>query len=202
MARKISTTINTDAPSSDYPVGRIRNKSGAVAGTPIVEEIYGDITQFFAAMMESAKLINPGFDYNNLPDNVSNGWQLYTALMTVLSKVEEEWHYVGQNGEQAFGRGFANANASTYTNVRFKKDFYGYLIIEGWLLCNDYPYSTIFELPASHIPSKNIELGVVFWSNSLPGTKTTRLGISTAGVVSIAMNANDTFGFNLRLKLD
>lgn len=89
MARVLSSIVNTDAPNSAYPSGKIRNKnasaSPAVAGTPIVEEIYGDIIQFFYKLARLATI-----ELNNLPDNEVNGFQFLTALDTQIRKIRDE----------------------------------------------------------------------------------------------------------------
>jgi hypothetical protein len=79
MARNLSSQSNVDTPSSDYPSGRIRNKNNSanppIVGTPIIEEIYGDIIEFFQKLLRLGS-INP----NGYPDNETNGHQLLTGL--------------------------------------------------------------------------------------------------------------------------
>lgn len=78
--RLLSNIPNTDAPSSDYPGGKIRNKNISnvppIIGTPIIEELYGDIVQFFQRL-----LVLGGVTPNELPDNVTNGYQTVEALL-------------------------------------------------------------------------------------------------------------------------
>jgi len=82
--RKLADISNVDVPSSDYPKGRIRNKNTAVAppvlGTPIVEELYGDIVQFFQKLVIDAAITE-----NELPDNVTNTYQLFEAAVKALN---------------------------------------------------------------------------------------------------------------------
>jgi len=72
-----------DAPSSDYPKGRIRNKNNAVVpaviGTPAVEDWLGDIVQLCQHLVTLS-----GITENELPDNVTNGYQLFQALITSI----------------------------------------------------------------------------------------------------------------------
>jgi len=75
MARLIQHLQNTDAPSSDYPYGRVRDNTGSGNGTPANEKALGDIHQFFAKLMDEA-----GISANGLPDNDYSGFQLYEAL--------------------------------------------------------------------------------------------------------------------------
>lgn len=73
--RKKSNVINTIPPTTDYPFGRIKDDTGVNDGTPIVEENNGDIQETVTGLMQRAK-ITP----NNLPDNVTNGYQIMDAI--------------------------------------------------------------------------------------------------------------------------
>lgn len=82
MARNKATQKNIDKSDlSNYPDARIRNNTGSNDGTPISESVYGDIHETFAKFMRDA-----GLKYNNLPDNVSNGYQLYDAILRNANK--------------------------------------------------------------------------------------------------------------------
>lgn len=73
--RKLTDVANTDAPSSDFPKGRVRDKNGAIVGTTYSEVLHGDIIQLFQKLVIDSSLTE-----NDLPDNVTNGYQLLTAL--------------------------------------------------------------------------------------------------------------------------
>lgn len=77
MARQLTSVPDIDAPNGEYPAGRIKNEIGEDSGTPVVEELYGDIIQFFHKLMRSA-----GLTYNDLPDNETTGHQFLQALAT------------------------------------------------------------------------------------------------------------------------
>jgi hypothetical protein len=82
MARNKATQPNIDNSNpADYPDGRIRNNDGSGNGTPVNEQVYGDIHEFHAKIMRDAK--EP---YNGLPDNNTNGYQLYNAFMELAGK--------------------------------------------------------------------------------------------------------------------
>ena len=82
MARDKATQQNIDASDLyNYPNKRIRNNSGAGDGTPVDESVYGDIHETFAKFMRDSKI-----DYNNIPDNTTNGYQLYEAITSVGGK--------------------------------------------------------------------------------------------------------------------
>lgn len=85
--RALSSIANTVAPSVDYPNGRIRNKNLAAIppeqGTPIIEELYGDMVQFFQKMLQISGLIA-----NGNPDNETNDYQTIQALIgTIIDKL-------------------------------------------------------------------------------------------------------------------
>jgi hypothetical protein len=73
--RSLLSKPNVNAADSDYPYGSIRDRDGATQGTPVTEEVYGDIHQFFEKLMAEA-----GVTANDLPDNDYNGFQLFEAL--------------------------------------------------------------------------------------------------------------------------
>ena len=82
MARNKANQRNIDKYDlANYPDARIRNNTGSNDGTPISEAVYGDIHETFAKFMREA-----GLNYNNLPDNVSNGYQLFEAIKRVAAK--------------------------------------------------------------------------------------------------------------------
>jgi hypothetical protein len=87
--RILSNISNVEAPDSDYPKGRIRNKNliSGESGTPVVEEVYGDIIQFFQRIAELVEVTE-----NDLPDNVTNGHQLIEAFKDFIkSQATMQW---------------------------------------------------------------------------------------------------------------
>ena len=92
MARNKANQRNIDKSDlANYPDARIRNNTGSNDGTPISEAVYGDIHETFAKFMREA-----GLSYNNLPDNVSNGYQLFEAIKRVAAKND----FVGSSTKQ------------------------------------------------------------------------------------------------------
>lgn len=80
--RLLATKPNVIAPNSDFPFGRLRDRAGAVHGTPVTEQVYGDIHQFFEKLMNIAAVIA-----NGLPESAYSGFQLITALTTVITNI-------------------------------------------------------------------------------------------------------------------
>lgn len=79
MARSTASKTNVVAPGGDYPYGRVKDNLGSNNGTPVNEVLVGDYVQFFERLMAVA-----GASFNGQPDNNSAGFQLFTALQTVI----------------------------------------------------------------------------------------------------------------------
>lgn len=80
--RNKGTLVNIDnSDLSKYPNGRIKNNTGAGNGTPVNEEVYGDIHEAKDKLMRLY-----GINHNGLPDNEDNGYQLIDALIALASK--------------------------------------------------------------------------------------------------------------------
>jgi len=75
MARNLTSIPDIQAPDADYPVGRIQNEDAPIVGTPIIEELYGDVVQFFHKLIRLA-----GITHNGLPENETQGFQFIEAL--------------------------------------------------------------------------------------------------------------------------
>lgn len=105
--RSLANKTNVTAPDADYPYGRLKDNDGTGNGTPVNEQVYGDIHQFFEKLMAEA-----GLAANNLPENVTNGFQLITALKKVIginTKVIEigDWD-MDTNNSKVVVHGFAD----------------------------------------------------------------------------------------------
>ncbi len=73
--RPLKNKPNVIAPTSIYPYGRVKDNPGDGTGTPVNEQVYGDIHQFFEKLMADA-----GMSPNNAPESVYDGFQLNEAL--------------------------------------------------------------------------------------------------------------------------
>jgi hypothetical protein len=80
MAIKLEDKPRVDAPDSDYPYGKIRDKTPTEGGTPINTEVYGDFHQFFAKMLAESGVVA-----NGLPDNEYSGFQYFEAFINLLN---------------------------------------------------------------------------------------------------------------------
>jgi hypothetical protein len=79
MARILELKTNASSANATYPYGNIEDDSGANDGVPVDKAVYSDFHQFFARLIDQAN--NPAVVINNLPDNGSNGFQFYEALL-------------------------------------------------------------------------------------------------------------------------
>lgn len=79
MAVKITTKVNTSVPNAAYPYGDIKDDSGANDGTPVNQLVYADFHQFFARLIDQSSF--PNIVINDLPDNDTNDFQFYEALL-------------------------------------------------------------------------------------------------------------------------
>lgn len=78
MARDLENIANTDPADGDYPSGRVKDSSSPGAGDGVKnnEILHGDWSQFFAKLLRDGS-VSP----NDLPDNTSNGFQLFEAFL-------------------------------------------------------------------------------------------------------------------------
>jgi len=77
--RLLSTKQNVNPPSGTYPFGQIRDNPGDNTGTPYNESLYGDLQQFIEKLFNASGIVA-----NALPENATNGFQLYQALQNVI----------------------------------------------------------------------------------------------------------------------
>ena len=73
---KLEDKQNVEPVSAEYPYGNIKDDTGTGNGTPVNTAVYADIHQFFARMADQS-----GITINDLPDNATNGFQLFEALL-------------------------------------------------------------------------------------------------------------------------
>lgn len=74
--RKLVNKTNVQAPDADYPYGRAKDNPGNKTGTPVDENLLGDMIQFFEHLFAESGLVA-----NELPDNDYSGFQLFEALL-------------------------------------------------------------------------------------------------------------------------
>lgn len=86
----LENKTNITAPDADYPFGSVRDKTPSLAGTIWNFETMSDIIQFFSKMFNES-----GLTANNLPDNNTNGFQLFEAFLTIFGGVKRKIINIG-----------------------------------------------------------------------------------------------------------
>lgn len=81
MRNKLDQSNINNSDPANYPDGRIKNNTGGGNGTPVNEEVYGDIHEMKDKLMRLY-----GIEHNGLPDNETNGYQFVEALVALASK--------------------------------------------------------------------------------------------------------------------
>lgn len=79
MARSLKNKPQVQAPTASYPYGRIKDDTGLDDGTPVNEDVYGDMHQFFESLLNEAGIVA-----NELPENEYDGFQYLSALKQLL----------------------------------------------------------------------------------------------------------------------
>lgn len=87
MAYGIENFPNITPANADYPKGAIKDDTGANDGTPVNKLVYDDVHQTHMKI-----LLLAGITANNLPDNVTNGYQYVQALQKLFK------NYIGIAG--------------------------------------------------------------------------------------------------------
>lgn len=145
MARDFSTRTDTDKTDlAKYPDGRI--KDGITDGTKAGEEVVGDFQQVFLKAMRDA-----GITPNGLPDNETNGWQMFDACFGTT------WKEVGNDGGlTTFANGAVSSTGpvSPGNKIRYRKINGGKCLqIDGWYAPTTLDNTTAFTLPVGYRPT-------------------------------------------------
>ncbi len=187
MSRLLTSIPNTDSPTPDYPNGKIRNKDlttgPPTVGSPVVEELYGDIIQFFQKL-----LIDAGITANGNPDNISNGYQLIVALIAKIeaiayNKAVSDANYPSKDDLNEFLSIFGQNYI--IKGCVFTRDSEGYIIgnSDGKLFLNGQEY----DVEASIFTGEDL---LVYYFN-ISGTTVTIATTHPAGSVQINASSGD-----------
>ncbi len=184
MARSLENKPNTEAPDTDYPFGRIRDRNGITNGTAVNENCYGDFHQFFAKMFYES-----GKTYNELPDNDYSGFQYFEAFQTLI---QGDWHEVGAVDEPAYQNSYQGGAATVAgENLKFSKSLIKNSITfrGGFSRAIGLSATTVFTLPAGFRPITEKAIPIVCRDSS--GTQPALLHIATNGNVQVINGAGD-----------
>jgi hypothetical protein len=143
--KRLQTKPNTIAPDADYPYGDIKNDTGIDDGTPVDRDVYADFHQFFEKMFDES-----GLTANNLPDNATNGFQLYQAMLENIKKTTDNnaVYYNGIFRIEGLGDSYSMGGSGGIIDI-FVKDNILYTIhasstdIRRWDLVNNVAMSSL-----------------------------------------------------------
>lgn len=111
------------------------------------------------------------------------------------SFVSEDWHYVGEAGEPAFGSGWANAAADR--NLAFRIREAGIVDIQGYIENTNAPSApsspAFFTLPSGYRPSADTFQGLIAIESDEPsdGYIAASVSVSGSGAVFVSDIDND-----------
>lgn len=94
--KKLVNKSNVNAADGTWPFGDVRDKTPSLAGTRWDKEMMSDALQFFEKMFSES-----GETANGLPDNQTNGFQLYTAFRKLTKPYNSYTALVTQSGTSA-----------------------------------------------------------------------------------------------------
>jgi hypothetical protein len=92
----LQNNTRAGAPDADYPFGYIVDEDGSNNGTFIDSNFLNDLWQLKEKMFDQS-----GITANGLPDNQTNGFQLFEAFMKVLKPYKMATISVTQTGTNA-----------------------------------------------------------------------------------------------------
>jgi len=94
--KKLINKPNVDGVSATYPYGNMRDRGAGIQGSEMNTEFHTDYVQFFEKMFAES-----GLTANGLPDNVTNGFQLFEAARISIKGYKSYVALVSQAGTGA-----------------------------------------------------------------------------------------------------
>lgn len=187
--RTITDLQNTDAPDSDYPSGRVRDRdAGQNNGTPVDEEMVGDPLQFFNKLMRDSLALG-GDPANGLPDNDYNGWQLNDALANVIESVID-LHEDDLYSALTLQNNWANEGSGAFFDAEYYRDPFGFVHLRGHIKRSAGTTGesvTIATFGSSNRPLKAVDFTVSARNDTalaaVPGRLPVNVRINTNGTI-------------------
>lgn len=148
--KRLANKTNVSAPDTDYEYGRIKDNAGLNDGTPVDVEVYGDMHQFLERLIDQSGVVA-----NGLPDNKTNGYQLFEALQKLIDP-----------DFTSSGITFASISLNTWANLGSGHYNVGYKVTGNEVkLCGAATIAglavgspTIFTLPSAARPASICEV--------------------------------------------
>jgi len=140
MAININNKQNVTPAGGDFEFAKIKDETtpGANDGVPVNDNVYGDFHQFFAKIIEQALIT-----YNDLPENLTNGYQYLEALKKLFVQTEPgkqlntkvidigDWD-MDANGTVAVAHGLSDITKIRNISLTIRND--SGVLIFPWLL--------------------------------------------------------------------
>jgi len=185
--RILANKTNVNSPLFPYTYGRIRNNPGDGSGTPVNELLYGDMHQFFEALLNIGA-ITP----NDLEENAANGYQTIFALLNIINIQSDYFHVVGNPFEPTYQNSFATSSYNSVNGTSYKKHpKVNKVTLHGaFQRATELNNTTVFTLPIAYRPTFNKVLPLLMYNNSVfvPGILKIN---ATTGAVQVETNAGD-----------
>jgi len=190
--RKLEDQTGVEAPSMDYPSGRVVNEE-----TLISEEINGDIIQFWQYLKRHQSLTE-----NGNPDNMSNGFQMveiFIGFVTDMMWEDNTFHEV-LTGD--YGTYFDVVLTSPDDlNLAYRKTRSGYIEFRGMAKPNtgSIPNAQeLFTLPSGYRPDTEVRIFGAMGAEVIP------FSVSSTGLVrsEVAFTGSDNIVFNCLIPID
>ena len=137
MAKNIENLANAVAASADYPSGRpaLESSLGAGDGTPMDDDSLFDGIEFFAKLLRESES-----EPNDLPDNTSNGFQLFRAFKRLAHQFSKLDYLIPIGSFTEFD----SANGAIPKLIKMTHQYFALLYIGE----NDYPTCQIYQVNA------------------------------------------------------
>jgi hypothetical protein len=181
MAIKLEDKTNVVAPNATYPYGKIRDNSGSSNGTPVNEQVYGDFHQFFAKMLAES-----GITANGLPDNQTNGFQYFEALLKLFYRQEARSLITTSTGFTIASSSFLSSVQISGkakrdgNNVSISINVFGIKTATGG-------YSWVINVPSAYQISDGVEMSVYYHNGQV---------VDIFGVSGVVFNVDGTITIN------
>lgn len=133
--KRLINKPNVDGVSAAYPFGNMRDRSSGVQGSEMNTEFHTDYVQFFEKMFDES-----GLTANGLPDNFTNGFQLFDAARIAIKGYKSYVALISQTGTSDPTAIVLVNEIGSLTLVRAGVGYYG---ISGTPLNEDTVYCSI-----------------------------------------------------------
>lgn len=187
MARILANKVNVQPPAFPYNFGRIKDNTGSGDGTPVDEDVYGDMHQFYESILSVAS-VTP----NDLEENGSNGYQ-YTQAILAIPKIQTDFfHKVGDSLQPPYQNSFVTSAIGGVDGANFKllDRINGVSLKGAFQRAIELNSTTVFTLPVAYRPTNNKYLNIQMFNNGVFVNGVLTIN-ATTGDVQVICNAGD-----------